>query len=127
MNITEETNVAILEAAGAENIRLRIVAPGQVELLESICAIINGVLITIPKGFRCDAASIPKPFRRLMGHPLTKRYLLAALFHDWLVRARPWTQRIVSRAFYAQLRQSGNGLVRARIMYIAVRFWGPRW
>lgn len=127
MNADDTIMAEILNAADAQGILLKMAGPRTVELRQSLSAAINGRLITIPSGFRCDGCSIPRVFQRVFGHPLTKRYLRAALFHDWLCTARPWSQRTVSRVFYAMLRQDRNGVVRSRLMFLAVRFFGPKW
>jgi hypothetical protein len=45
-----------------------------------------GEIITTPKGFLSDGASIPKPFWIIVGHPLECDNLKAALIHDFMCK-----------------------------------------
>ena len=44
----------------------------------------NELRITAKSGLKTDGASIPKPFWRLIGSPLTGRYVKSAIIHDAL-------------------------------------------
>lgn len=79
------------------------------------------------KGFESDGASIPRLFWGQIGGPLDGSYRLAAIIHDsyCVKKNRPW--RDVHRTFYRALRASGVSEAKAKIMYAAVRYFGPRW
>jgi Protein of unknown function (DUF1353) len=81
----------------------------------------------VPKGTRVDGASIPQPLWSIIGSPFTGKYRDASVVHDYYcdVRLRPWGD--VHRVFYEAMIVSGVSLARAKIMYSAVYFAGPRW
>lgn len=90
--------------------------------------------ITVPAGFDCDGASIPRLLWTLVGSPMTGRYRDAAIIHDWLYhQSRRWprakrSRKDADRVFYEAMRANGVGYERAHIMYWAVRlFAGSRW
>ncbi len=76
-----------------------------------------------------DGASIPGWAQPFIGEPFEQSYLKAAILHDHYCykenNVRPW--RDVHRMFYDALIASGVNRVKARIMYLAVRTFGPRW
>jgi hypothetical protein len=82
---------------------------------------------SVPPGAVLDGASIPVPFWSIIGSPLTGPYRDASIIHDWYcdVRTRPW--EATHRVFYDAMMVSGVEPMRAKIMYFAVRWGGPRW
>jgi hypothetical protein len=82
---------------------------------------------SVPVGAVVDGASIPPAFWSLVGSPLTGRYRDASIIHDWYcdIRTRSW--EATHRVFYEAMLVSGVDSVRAKIMYFAVRWGGPRW
>jgi hypothetical protein len=86
-----------------------------------------GLRWMVPKGTWVDGASIPQPLWSIIGAPLTGKYRDASVIHDYYcdVRLRPW--RDVHRVFYEAMIVSGVSIARAKIMYAAVYFAGPRW
>lgn len=81
----------------------------------------------VPPGTRVDGASIPQPLWSVIGGPFTGQYRDASVVHDYYcdVRSRPW--RAVHRVFYDAMLVSGVATARAKLMYSAVYFGGPRW
>jgi hypothetical protein len=81
----------------------------------------------VPSGMTTDGASIPQVFWSLVGGPYEGKYRNAAIIHDWYcdVRTRPWHD--VDRMFYEAMLTSGVDDTKAKIMYLAVVFGGPRW
>lgn len=81
----------------------------------------------VPKGARVDGASIPQALWSFVGSPFTGRYRDASVIHDFCcdVRKRPWQK--VHRVFYEAMIVSGVSASRAKLMYAAVYFAGPRW
>jgi hypothetical protein len=81
----------------------------------------------VPSGAKVDGASIPQPLWSLIGGPFEGKYRDASVVHDYYcdVRTEPW--RAVHRVFYNAMRASGVSEPRAKLMYAAVRFAGPRW
>jgi hypothetical protein len=86
-----------------------------------------GVEWMVPKRVRVDGASIPQSLWTIVGSPFTGKYRDASVIHDYFcdMRKRPW--RDVHRVFYEAMLVSGVSLARAKVMYAAVYFAGPRW
>jgi Protein of unknown function (DUF1353) len=63
----------------------------------------------------------------VIGSPFTGKYRDASVIHDYYcdIRARPWPS--VHRVFYDAMIVSGVSVSRAKLMYAAVYFAGPRW
>ena len=80
-----------------------------------------------PKDAVIDGASIPKAFWSFIGGPFEDLYRDASVIHDVACddKSRPW--ELVHENFYLGMRCSGVGLVKAKIMYAAVYYFGPRW
>jgi hypothetical protein len=88
----------------------------------------TGDVITVPPGFLSDGASIPRGLpRRIAGHPLTPRYLAAAILHDFEIATQASTWWRVHTRFGRALQASGVSWWRARIMTAFVVAFGPRW
>jgi hypothetical protein len=87
----------------------------------------HGPTWTAPVATRTDGASIPPVFWSVIGGPFEGKYRDAAVIHDYecCIKARPW--RAVHRMFYAGMMANGEALWRAKLMYFAVYFFGPRW
>jgi Protein of unknown function (DUF1353) len=81
----------------------------------------------VPKGTRVDGASIPQALWSIVGSPFTGKYRDASVIHDYYcdTRRRPW--RDVHRVFYEAMIVSQVSEARAKLMYAAVYFAGPRW
>tara|TARA_R110002020_G_scaffold175493_1_gene367403 strand:+ start:19769 stop:20167 length:399 start_codon:yes stop_codon:yes gene_type:complete len=87
--------------------------------------------IRIPACFCFDGCSIPRALWRICGHPLSPRYLAAALVHDWLYKIKgqhDWgydmTRLEVDELFYDMLRADGVGWIKANLLYRGVRTGG---
>jgi len=87
----------------------------------------QGVVWTAPKAALVDGASIPKIFWSLLSGPYEGLYRDASVNHDYetCVKERPW--RKVHRMFYYAIRAQGETPARAKLMYLAVWHFGPRW
>lgn len=81
----------------------------------------------VPPGYEVDGASIPQPLWSLVGSPFTGKYRDASVIHDRYcdLKNRPWGA--VHRVFYDAMLTSGVSPMRAKIMYGAVVWGGPRW
>ena len=81
----------------------------------------------VPVDTKVDGASIPQALWSLIGGPFEGKYRDASVVHDYYcdVRTEPW--EAVHRVFYNAMRASGASEARAKLMYAAVRFAGPRW
>lgn len=80
-----------------------------------------------PAGWIVDGASIPQWAWSIIGSPFEGAYRKASVIHDVACdrRERPW--KAVHRAFYTAMLAAGTDPIKARIMYAAVYYGGPRW
>jgi hypothetical protein len=81
----------------------------------------------VPEKTRVDGASIPQALWSIVGSPFTGKYVQASVIHDYYcdVRIRKWQH--VHRIFLEAMLVSGVSETRAKVMYAAVYFAGPRW
>lgn len=82
---------------------------------------------TAQKGFQTDGASIPQVFWSFVGGPFDGPYRNAAIIHDWFCDKKDRRWQDVHRIFYYASRAAGVQQVKAKILYAAVMFGGPRW
>ena len=87
----------------------------------------DGATWVAPVATRTDGASIPPVFWSVIGGPFEGKYRDASVVHDYecCIKARPWPA--VHRMFYAGMMANGEAMWRAKLMYFAVYFFGPRW
>lgn len=79
---------------------------------------------TVPAGFVCDFASIPKPVRWLFGEPAEGPNRDAGLLHDYLYATRRVSRAQADELFRRQLVDDGMAPWKASIMHRAVRLFG---
>lgn len=87
----------------------------------------SGGTWTAQKGFLTDGASIPQVFWSIVGGPFDGPYRNAAIIHDWYCDKKGKRWQDVHRIFYYASRAAGVGDIKAKILYAAVMFGGPRW
>ena len=85
------------------------------------------IIWVVPKGFVVNGASIPYQVWSVVGGPWSGRYRNAAVVHDWMCEEAIIDSNYVHRLFYDMMIESGVERVKARIMYIAVKAFGPQW
>jgi hypothetical protein len=87
----------------------------------------HGFSWVAPKGSIINGASIPKFAWSIMGGPYVGKYRKAAVIHDAScdLKIRKWED--VHIAFYNAMLASDVWLTKAKTMYAAVYFFGPRW
>lgn len=87
----------------------------------------GGVEWDAPKGSVVDGASIPWIAWSAVGGPYEGKYRAASVIHDVACdrKKRPW--ELVHLAFYWAMLAGGVDGKRAKVMYAAVYFFGPRW
>jgi hypothetical protein len=87
----------------------------------------DGTVWEAPVGSLVDGASIPRVLWSVVGSPFTGDYVYASIVHDVAchVRSRPW--RDTHYMFYLACLAGGTRRGRAKLMYLAVRNFGPRW
>ena len=77
-----------------------------------------------------DGASIPKPLWALFGSPFVGDYRRAAVIHDSYYKGGGEhfaTRKQTDQMFLEAMRCDGVGRIKSRLMYAAVRLFGPRW
>lgn len=81
----------------------------------------------VPANAQVDGASIPRSLWTVVGGPFEGKYRNASVVHDWYcsIRTRPWES--VHQMFWEAMLVSGVGALQARMLYLAVRYGGPRW
>jgi hypothetical protein len=81
----------------------------------------------VPAGAVVDGASIPKILWPIVGGPFEGKYRDASIIHDWYCDKRTRTWQATHRVFYDAMLVSGVRDRKAKVMYFAVRWRGPRW
>jgi hypothetical protein len=81
----------------------------------------------VPTGAVVDGASIPRIFWPIVGGPFEGKYRDASIIHDWYCDRRTRTWQATHRVFYDAMIASGVADSKAKVMYFAVRWRGPRW
>lgn len=87
----------------------------------------NG-LITVPRGFLCDLASIPRVFQLLI--PVNDVHREAATLHDWLyykkgvIGAYTYSREQCDKLFLQAMKETGVPTWKRLAMFFAVRVGG---
>ena len=83
----------------------------------------SGEVVTVPKGFLTDGASIPRIFWVFVGPPWGK-YGYAAIVHDYLYHIKIYTRKRSDQIFYEAMGVLGVSTWKRRVMFTAVRLVG---
>lgn len=83
-----------------------------------------GVTVHAPYGFAWDSASVPPRLQGII--PRWGLHTPASLCHDLLYVTQEVDRRTADAVFYAALREDGVGVLKAWIMWFAVRVGGWR-
>ena len=86
------------------------------EPLIFICA--SGMVLTVPKGFESDGASVPKVFQNIVSR--WGKHGSAAVLHDYLYKCGVFSKRECDVLFLDAMLISGVWKIRAYSMYYAV-------
>ena len=81
----------------------------------------------VPIGYATDGASIPPAFKPFIGGSWSEQYVPAAVLHDFYIRRLTSAPETVHRLFFHALLAKGVAPDRAKLMYWAVRNFGPQW
>jgi hypothetical protein len=81
--------------------------------------------IEVPAGFITDMASVPRPLWALF--PPMGLYNRAAVVHDWCCVQRLGNYRWAASVFLDLMAQDGVPWHTRWPMYLAVRWFGPKW
>ena len=74
-----------------------------------------------------DGASIPEFLWSIVGSPFTGNYRRASVVHDIACQDKPLTSDRAHKMFYTAMRCDDTAERLAKIMYLAVRTFGPQW
>lgn len=85
---------------------------------------IDGKTYIIPKNFKTDLASIPRPLWSFLA-PQYSGFVAAAILHDYLYRCHALSSRkFADEVLYSSLRTHGVTAYTATSFYLAVRLFG---
>ncbi|RJX35552.1 MAG: DUF1353 domain-containing protein [Desulfurivibrio sp.] len=94
------------------------------EVGADIEAVYKGTSVWVPACFQYDGASIPSAAWQLIGSPFHPRFMVAAVFHDWLYHTHQLDRDSADELFYDLLRASNVGKTKAVLMHGAVQNFG---
>ena len=86
---------------------------------------INGYVISVPKGFVSDLASVPRMFWSLF--PPFGKYTQASIIHDYLYSKQNDTginKILADKIFLFVMKECGVGTIKRNLMYQAVKMFG---
>jgi len=86
-----------------------------------------GVRWPVPGGATVDGASIPRALWTIVGAPFEGKYRNASVIHDWYCAVRTRSAHSTHRMFHEAMLASSVDFGTARMMYLAVRMFGPSW
>lgn len=78
-------------------------------------------VIEVKKGFVSDGATIPRPFRMIIGPPWGGKYPKATVIHDLICVEKLLSRKLSSEIFLEGLRVLGVPLWKRRLMYRGVQ------
>jgi hypothetical protein len=87
----------------------------------------HGVSWPVPAGTRVDGASIPAVFWSLIGAPFTGKFREASVVHDYYCQTQSRHWKAVHKVFLDGMVARRVDSVQAKLMYLAVYRFGPRW
>ena len=83
-----------------------------------------GRSVSVPKGFRSDGASVPRALWWI--YPPFGRYLEAAVVHDWFCVTQSISYTDAAIVFREAMAVCGVNKWRRQKMFMAVKFFGPK-
>jgi Protein of unknown function (DUF1353) len=81
----------------------------------------------VPAGTRVDGASIPSVFWSIIGALYTGKYREASVIHDYYCATKSRHWKAVHKVFLDGMVARGVDTIQAKLMYLAVYRFGPRW
>ena len=92
------------------------------ELVEDFKVETSKGVVTVPKGFVTDLASVPRFLWWII--PPFGRYTQAGVVHDWLTWSQFFTRKETDTIFSELMIKYGTYKYKAKLMYRAVRTFG---
>ncbi len=100
------------------------VSNGKWKLCDNLIIHIDNTYHAVPRGFKTDLASIPRPLWWLYS-PTDFDSIASAVLHDWhYCCSTEVTRQQADLVFYYGLRAQGMPKARASLYYYGVRSWG---
>lgn len=81
------------------------------------------LVISIPKGFIFDGASIPRIFY-IIWTPMSTDTIVAALIHDYLYKTQKTSRGFSDRVFLKIMEMTDVSIIKRILYYVWVRIWG---
>jgi hypothetical protein len=108
---------------------LKTLSDGQTMELVSPFSYIDskGVTWLVPARTKVDGASIPRAFWSILGAPYTGKYREASVIHDHYCATKSRHWKAVHKVFLDGMMARGVDWVQAKLMYLVVYRFGPRW
>lgn len=94
------------------------------KLIESFTYDYYGTIITVPRGFTTDFASVPRIFWNIL--PPFGKYGNAAIIHDYCYDRQLFPRKQCDLIFYKAMLEKGVPKWKAVTMYKMVRMFGKR-
>lgn len=86
----------------------------------------SGEKWTAPKCMKIDGASIPRFFWSYAS-PYVGNFRRASVIHDHYCVTKERSSRTTHRVFYEACRADGTRKIQAKVMYLAIKWFGPDW
>jgi len=93
-------------------------------LVEDYVFCVNNKRFRIPNGFKWNGCSIPKYLVFILGNPLSRKYIIASLIHDWFYYTHSYNRKKVDNLLYVFLIKTGNCEYKSYLMEKAVNVFG---
>jgi Protein of unknown function (DUF1353) len=87
----------------------------------------RGTKWTVPKGFVVTGSSVPRFYWSIIGSPLTSNYTIPMALLDYYSTQRKHTPDEVYTMFYESLIKADVSESTSKLLYLAVKGFGPRW
>jgi hypothetical protein len=94
------------------------------EVAEDAASAFGSAAVKVPKFFQYDGASVPPMAWQVIGTPFQPRFMVAAVFHDWLYHTHQVDRKAANDLFYDLLIASGVRETKAAVMLAAVETFG---
>lgn len=94
---------------------------------DNLTAIIDDqIFIEVPKGFKTNLSSIPRPLWSLYA-PQYSQFVAPAILHDYMYAIKGfWDRRYADDLFYSSLRTNGVSQFTSLSFWLSVRLFGWR-
>jgi hypothetical protein len=97
-----------------------------VELADDLYIKSSLTMFIIPKGFKTDLASIPRPLWWFIA-PTDWGILVPAIMHDYFYRDATLPREMADFLFKEKMKDFGMGFIKRNLAYFAVRLFGGQY